>query len=106
MGSFASARWVPIGVDSLAGTLRGDAPRGTGNWLRRSMNSDLDGDVDEGVPYGTRLTQIAAERPDDVAVTTVAPDGGERVLTLSQLESGANRWGRELAASGAKVGSY
>ncbi len=63
-------------------------------------------EVDEGVPYGTRLTQLAAERSDDVAVTTVAPDASERTLTLGRLESEANRWGRQLAASGATVGSY
>lgn len=63
-------------------------------------------DVDDAVPYGTRLTQIASERPDDVAVITVAPDGRERVLTFSQMESGANQWTRELAAAGVGLGSY
>lgn len=67
------------------------------------MNSDP---ADEGVPYGRRLTELATASPEQIAVITVAPDGGERGLTLGQLESGANRWGRELAASGAVVGSY
>ena len=62
--------------------------------------------ADEGVPYGTRLTELASERPDYTAVITVAPHGGERALTLAQLESGANQWGRELAAAGATVSSY
>lgn len=62
--------------------------------------------VSEGVPYGTRLTELASSSPDQIAVTTVAPDGSERVLTLGQLEAGANQWGRQLAASGAAVGSY
>jgi bile acid-coenzyme A ligase len=67
-------------------------------------NGEAVSDVE--VPYGTRLSQIASERPDDIAVITVAPDGSERALTLAQLESGANQWGRQLAASGAAVGSY
>ncbi|BBX04901.1 class I adenylate-forming enzyme family protein [Mycolicibacterium moriokaense] len=61
---------------------------------------------DEGVPYGTRLTELASERPDDAVVTTVAPDGTERTITLGQLEAGANQWGRELAERGATVGAY
>ncbi len=61
--------------------------------------------VSEGVPYGTRLTELASASPDQIAVTTVALDGSERVVTLRQLESGANQWGRELTASGAVVGS-
>ncbi len=60
----------------------------------------------EGVPYGSRLTELATASPEQVAVITVAPGGGERVLTLGRLESGANRWGRQLAASGAAVGSH
>ena len=60
----------------------------------------------DGVPYGTRLTELASASPDKIAVTTVASDGGERVLTLGQLESGANQWGRQLTASGAAEGSY
>lgn len=63
-------------------------------------------EADEGVSYGTRLTQLASERPDDVAVITVALDGSEGVLTFGQLESGANQWGREIAAAGGAQGSY
>jgi bile acid-coenzyme A ligase len=63
-------------------------------------------DIDDPVPFGTRLTQITFERPDEVAVISVAPDGGERVLTFSQMESGANRWARELGAAGAALGSH
>ncbi len=60
--------------------------------------------VADGVPYGTRLTELASASPDKIAVITVASDGGERVLTLGQLESRANQWGWQLTASGAAEG--
>jgi bile acid-coenzyme A ligase len=60
---------------------------------------------DAGVPFGTRLGHLAAERKDEPAVTTLAPDGNAETLTFAELEVHANRWGRALAATGAEPGS-
>ncbi len=37
--------------------------------------------IDAGVPYGTRLHQIAEAAPDEVALIFVAEDGSERSVT-------------------------
>ena len=62
--------------------------------------------TDDGVPFGTRLSQLAAQQPEHVAVVTVAPDGAERTLTTAQLEAGANQWGRQLNVAGVTSGSH
>lgn len=59
----------------------------------------------DGVPFGTKLAQLASERPDDVAVTVVALDGTAQQLTFGELDVRANQWGRALAAAGAQTGS-
>lgn len=55
----------------------------------------------DGVPFGTRLRALAAQRRDDVAVVALAPDGTARSLTFGELNARANQWGRTLAAHGA-----
>ena len=60
---------------------------------------------EDGVPFGTKLAELAAELPDKAAVTIVALDGTAATLTFSELDTSANQWGRALAASGAGVGS-
>lgn len=50
----------------------------------------------DGVPFGTRLTQLAADDPNGPALTVVARDGSAESLTYQELEDGANRWARAL----------
>lgn len=58
----------------------------------------------DGVPFATRLQELAAARSADVAVTALAPDGGSHSLTFGELDARANQWGRALAADGAGHG--
>ena len=61
--------------------------------------------LEDGIPFGTRLQELAGQRPDETAVTIVALDGTAQSLTFGELDSRANQWGRALAASGAETGS-
>ncbi|MEB4210544.1 class I adenylate-forming enzyme family protein [Mycobacterium sp. 94-17] len=61
---------------------------------------------DDGIPFGIKLRQLAEERRDDPAVTTVALDGNATSLTFGELDARANQWGRTLAATGVQTGSY
>jgi len=60
---------------------------------------------DEGIPFGTKLAELAEQRRDEPAVTIVALDGTAHSLTFGELDARANQWGRALAASGAEIGS-
>ena len=60
---------------------------------------------DEGVPFGTKLRQLADQRGDDTALTVIARDGNAQSMTFAELDGRANQWGRALAAAGAQVGS-
>jgi bile acid-coenzyme A ligase len=60
---------------------------------------------DNGVPFGTRLQELAEQLGDEAALVTLAPDGNPRSLTFAQLDARANQWGRALAATGAGIGS-
>jgi bile acid-coenzyme A ligase len=57
-----------------------------------------------GIPFGSKLGQLAAADPDGVAAIVVTNDGSDRELTWSALEAGANQWGRVLQAYGAGIG--
>ncbi|CDM77927.1 class I adenylate-forming enzyme family protein [Mycobacterium marinum] len=59
----------------------------------------------DGVPFGTRLEELAQQRRDETAVTIVAPDGSTQSMTFGELDCLANQWGRTLAAHGARTGS-
>jgi bile acid-coenzyme A ligase len=63
------------------------------------------GQQDDGVPFGTRLQDLAEQRGEELALVTLAPDGTAHDLTFAQLDVRANQWGRALAADGAKFGS-
>lgn len=63
------------------------------------------GQAEDGVPFGTRLADLAGQRGDDVALITLAPDGAAHTLTFGELDARANQWGRALAAAGAATGS-
>ncbi|HZP27893.1 MAG TPA: AMP-binding protein, partial [Acidimicrobiia bacterium] len=56
------------------------------------------------VSYGRRLTEIAAERPDDVDLVVVDRDGNERGVTWRELETRANQIARALQAQGVGTG--
>jgi bile acid-coenzyme A ligase len=60
---------------------------------------------DEGIPFGTKLQQLAEQRRDDTAVTVIARDGTARSMTFAEVDGRANQWGRALAAAGAETGS-
>ncbi|WP_096289450.1 class I adenylate-forming enzyme family protein [Mycobacterium ahvazicum] len=60
---------------------------------------------EDGVPFGTKLAELAEELGDKPAVTIVALDGTAQTLTFRELDARANQWGRALAASGAETGS-
>ena len=60
---------------------------------------------DEGIPFGTKLQQLAEQRGDDTAVTVIARDGTARSMTFAEVDGRANQWGRALAAAGAETGS-
>jgi bile acid-coenzyme A ligase len=57
-------------------------------------------DEPAGVSYGLRLTQLAAERPDDVDLIMVDRGGVETGVTWRELETRANQIGRALEAVG------
>ncbi|OBK16952.1 class I adenylate-forming enzyme family protein [Mycobacterium asiaticum] len=59
----------------------------------------------DGVPFATKLQELAEQRRDDAAVTVVALDGSAQALTFGELDARANQWGRALAARGAGTGS-
>jgi bile acid-coenzyme A ligase len=57
------------------------------------------------VSYGTRLTEIAAARPDDADLTIVAANGDETTVTWRTLETRANQIARRFEALGVREGS-
>ena len=61
--------------------------------------------LDEGIPFGTKLQQLAEQRRDDTALTIIARDSTAHSMTYAELDGRANQWGRALAAAGAGFGS-
>jgi len=61
--------------------------------------------AEEGIPFGTKLQQLAEQRRDETALIVVARDGTAHSMTFAELDSRANQWGRALAADGAIFGS-
>src|SRR5271166_2971621 len=61
--------------------------------------------LEDGIPFGTKLQQLAQQRRNATAVTIVALDGTAQSLTFGELDARANQWGRALAANGAETGS-
>jgi bile acid-coenzyme A ligase len=56
------------------------------------------------VSYGRRLTELAAERPDDVDIIFVERDGTERGASWLELETRANQIARLMEAEGVELG--
>jgi bile acid-coenzyme A ligase len=68
--------------------------------------TDVDSNpLDEGIPFGVKLQQLAEQRRDDTALTIIARDGTAHSMTFAELDGRANQWGRALAAAGADIGS-
>ncbi|MCV7200102.1 class I adenylate-forming enzyme family protein [Mycobacterium angelicum] len=61
--------------------------------------------LEDGIPFGTKLQQLAEEKRNDPAVTVIGLDGTAQTLTFGDLDAHANQWGRALAACGAQAGS-
>lgn len=55
---------------------------------------------------GRRLSELAAEHPDDVAVVLARLDGGRETLTWRDLDRASIRLGHALAERGAGLGSF
>jgi bile acid-coenzyme A ligase len=60
---------------------------------------------EDGIPFGTKLRELADQLRDQPAATVVALDGTAQTLTFGELDACANQWGRMLAANGAEPGS-
>jgi bile acid-coenzyme A ligase len=60
---------------------------------------------EDGIPFGSKLAQLAEQRGGDTALTIVAGDGTAHSMTFAELDRRANQWGRALAAAGAEIGS-
>ena len=58
-----------------------------------------------GIPFGTRIGQVAREKPDEVALVFAAEDGGERTLTWDELDLGSTRLAHVLAGRGLGLGN-
>jgi bile acid-coenzyme A ligase len=69
------------------------------------LESQAPNPLEDGIPFATKLQELAEERPDKAAVTVVALDGTAQTLTFGELDARANQWGRALAASSAQTGS-
>ena len=61
--------------------------------------------LEDGIPFGVKLHELAEQRRDEPAVTIVALDGSAQSVTFGELDARANQWGRALAARGAGTGS-
>jgi len=57
-----------------------------------------------GMPYGVRISELAAEDPGRVGIVFVAVDGAERPITTGELEARANQVARAMAARGVGTG--
>ena len=55
---------------------------------------------------GRRLTQLAQQRPDEIALIVERLDGGTDTLTWLQMEQWANRLAHRLAETGVKQASF
>jgi bile acid-coenzyme A ligase len=69
------------------------------------LESQAPNPLEDGIPFGVRLAELAEQRRDTTAVTVVSLDGTAGSLTFGELDTRANQWGRALAAAGAQTGS-
>jgi bile acid-coenzyme A ligase len=62
--------------------------------------------ADEGVPFGTKIHEVAMKDPDGVGVIFAAEDGSQRAVTWRQLDDRSTQLARVLAGRGIHVGEY
>jgi bile acid-coenzyme A ligase len=62
--------------------------------------------VEDAVPYGTRLHQVAEPRRDEVAIIFVSEAGDERLVTWGEVDDRSTQLARVLADEGLKAGDY
>jgi bile acid-coenzyme A ligase len=59
---------------------------------------------EEGIPYGTRLHQVAEPRRDEVAIVFVAEDGDERLVSWGEVDDRSTQLARVLSDQGLAAG--
>jgi len=59
-----------------------------------------------GVPFGTKLHQVAEADPDRPAILFVAEDGSERTVTFGELDQRSTQLARVLMSRGLTVGDF
>ena len=59
-----------------------------------------------GVPFGTKIHQVAQADPDGVALVFAAQDGSERTVTFGELDDRSTQLARVLSARGLTVGDH
>jgi bile acid-coenzyme A ligase len=62
--------------------------------------------ADEGVPFGTKIHEVATKDPDGVGVIFAAEDGSQRAVTWRELDDRSTQLARVLAGRGIQVGEY
>lgn len=60
--------------------------------------------TERGTSYGRRLAELAAQRPDEIALTVVALDRSEEHLSWRELDLRSNQVGRVLGERGVRPG--
>ena len=60
----------------------------------------------DGVPYGTRIDQMAAEHGDSTAVIFASEDGAERTVSWREITLRSNQLAHVFAARGLGVGDH
>jgi bile acid-coenzyme A ligase len=61
---------------------------------------------EEGIPFGTRISQVAAERPGEVGLVFAAEDGSVRQLTYEEIDQRSTQLAHVLVDRGLGVGDY
>ena len=59
-----------------------------------------------GVPFGTKIHQVALADPEGVAIVFAAEDGSERTVTFGELDDRSTQLARVLSARGLTVGDH
>ncbi len=59
-----------------------------------------------GVPFGTKIHQVALADPEGVALVFAAQDGSERIVTFGELDDRSTQLARVLSARGLAVGDH
>ena len=59
-----------------------------------------------GVPFGTKLHQVAEANPDGPGIIFAAEDGSERTVTFGELDRRSTQLARVLMSRGLTVGDF